>query len=87
MVTRLQVTYTSPEIDEELDKKILEFFNKLDFICINREYNHLTLTRGLSFERQTNEETAKEARAKGKDIITEGMRYGSKRDKEAQLTA
>ena len=55
MVTRLSVVYKNPEVDEELDKKILEFFNKLDFVCINRGYSHLTFERQLDFEKQTKE--------------------------------
>ena len=55
MVTRLQVSYHSPEIDKELDKKILEFFNTLDFICVNREYHYIAYKRDLSFEKHTRE--------------------------------
>ena len=54
-VTRLQVTYQSPEIDKDLDIKILESFNKLDFVCINRDYNHLTWRRKLDFEKHSKE--------------------------------
>ena len=50
MVTRLQVTYKSPEIDDELDKKILNFFNKLDFVCIDRAYIPMIFRRELHFE-------------------------------------
>ena len=56
-VSRLQVTYKSPEVDEELDKKILEFFNTLDFICIDREYHFIAYKRELFFERQTEEKS------------------------------
>jgi len=54
-VSRLQVTYRSPEVDEELDKKILEFFNTLDFTCIDRAYSCMTYTRDIFFEKQTKE--------------------------------
>ena len=77
-VTRLQVTYRSPEVDDKLDKKILQFFNKLDFVCVNREYNHLIWERRLDFEKHTNEVIEN---PDGKEI-----EHGSKRDKEAQLT-
>lgn len=50
-VSRLQVTYSSPEVDEELDKKILEFFNLLDFVCIDRKYHCIAYKRELFFER------------------------------------
>jgi len=43
MVTRLQITYQSPEIDDELDKNFLEFLNSLDFVCINREYSWIKI--------------------------------------------
>lgn len=55
MVTRLQVTYKNPETDSELDKKILEFLNTLDFICIGRAYHPVLFTRDLFFERQSKE--------------------------------
>ena len=74
MVTRLSVTYKSPEIDRDLDIKISEFFNTLDFICINGDYNHLTWERKLDFEKHT------------KDVGKE-IEDGSKRNKEAQLAA
>jgi len=54
-VSRVQVTYKSPEVDEELDKKILEFFNTLDFVCIDRKYHCIAYIREIFFERQTNE--------------------------------
>ena len=55
MVTRLQVTYRSPEVDDELDKKILEFFNTLDFVCIDRTYFDLILRREIFFEKHSRE--------------------------------
>lgn len=55
MVTRLKVVYQSPYKDKDLDEKILEFFNKLDFVCINRDYNHLTWQNELDFEKQSKE--------------------------------
>jgi len=55
MVTRLKVSYNNLEVDNELDRKILEFFNTLDFICIHREYDHMTLKRWLIFEKQSKE--------------------------------
>ena len=61
-VTRLQVTYKSPEIDEELDKKILEFFNTLDFVCIDRAYHYIIYRRDLFFE--THSEIEEEAKIK-----------------------
>lgn len=70
-VTRLQVTYRSQYIDKDLDIKILEFFNKLDFVCINRDYNHLTWKRQLDFERHTREKVGK---------------HESKRDSKVKLT-
>jgi len=76
--TRLQVVYRSPEIDEDLDKKILEFLNTLDFICIGKIYNLLTFERIISFEKQNRDvEVVREKRVQRDD---------SKRDKEAQLT-
>ena len=51
-VSRLQVTYRSPEVDEELDKKILEFFNSIDFICIDRVYIPMIFRRDIFFETQ-----------------------------------
>ena len=73
MVTRLQVMYRSPAYDDQLDIKIIEFFNTLNFVCVNRDYNHLTWERKLDFEKHT------------KDVGKE-IEDGSKRDKEAQLT-
>ena len=55
LVTRLQVAYKSQDIDRELDEKILQFFNTLDFICTNRTYNSLSFDRYLHFERHTKE--------------------------------
>lgn len=55
MVTRLQVTYRSPEVDVELDKKILEFFNSLDFVCTDRLYHSILFQRDIFFERQGEE--------------------------------
>jgi len=55
MVTRLQVTYKNPEVDDELDREILNFLNKLDFICVGRAYHPVLFTRDLFFERQTKE--------------------------------
>jgi len=54
-VSRLQVTYINSDhtMEKELDKSILEFFNKLDFICINRDYNFLDFKRTLDFEKHT----------------------------------
>jgi len=49
-VSRLQVTYKSPEVDEELDGKILEFFNTLDFVCIDRAYHSIIWRRDIFFE-------------------------------------
>ena len=54
-VSRLEVTYRCPEIDEELDKKILEIFNTLDFVCIDRSYSPMLYSRLLMFERHTKE--------------------------------
>ena len=73
MVTRLSVTYRSQYVDKDLDEKIVKFFNTIDFICINQDYNHLTWERKLDFEKHT------------KDVGKE-IEDGSKRDKEAQLT-
>lgn len=56
MVTRLQVTYKSPEIDRELDKKIVEFLGTLDFICIDKDYIPTLFRRAIFFERRTKEE-------------------------------
>ena len=63
-VSRVDVTYKSPEIDEELDKKILDFFNKLDFICINRAYMSMLWRRQLDFEKHTREEADEGERSK-----------------------
>jgi len=62
MVTRLQVTYKNPEIDDELDKKFLNFLNALDFICVGRAYHPVLFTRDLFFERQTKENIKEEAK-------------------------
>ena len=70
MVTRLQVTYRSQYVDEDLDKKILEFFNKLDFVCINRDYNHLTWQRELDFERHNKETVDGSKRNKEAQLTT-----------------
>jgi len=58
-VSRLQVTYRSPEVDEELDKKILEFFNTLDFVCIDRAYHSIIWRRDIFFEIQSEIEADK----------------------------
>ena len=58
-VSRLQVTYKSPEVDEELDKKILEFFNTLDFVCIDRAYHSIIWRRDIFFEIQSEIEADK----------------------------
>jgi len=55
-VTRLSVTYRSQHIDKSLDGKILQFLNRLDFVCINRDYNHLTWERELDFEKKKKRE-------------------------------
>ena len=52
-VSRVNITYKSPEIDEELDKKILEFFNTLDFVCIDRSYMPMIWRRQIDFEKHT----------------------------------
>ena len=62
-VTRLQVVYKSPEVDVELDKKIIEFFNKLDFTCIDRVYHSIIFRREIFFETQGEIEANKEMRA------------------------
>jgi len=50
MVTRAQVTYRSPDIDKELDKKIIEFFNALDLTCIDRVFHSIIERRDIFFE-------------------------------------
>lgn len=69
MVTRLQVTYQSPEVDLELDEKILEFFNTLDFICIDRKYHYIAYKREIFFEKQS-KEIADESRRDKKVKLT-----------------
>ena len=71
MVTRLQVTYKSSYVDDELDKKILNFFNRLDFVCIDRAYIPIEWRRQLDFERHSKE-------------MEED---GSKRNQKVKLTA
>jgi len=74
-VSRLQVTYKSPEVDEELDKKILEFFNTLDFICIDRAYMPMIFRRDIFFEKHSG------------DFTMEGAIYESSGSKKAELKA
>ena len=62
-VTRLQVIYKSPEVDVELDKKIVEFFNTLDFTCIDRVYHSIILRRDIFFEMHTKEEVDESPRS------------------------
>ena len=83
MVTRLQVTYKSPEVDKELDKKILKFFNTLDFVCIDRAYHSIIWRRDIFFEIQ-GEIDADEKIAK---TMEEVMGNGSSRSQEVKLTA
>lgn len=70
MVTRLQVVYRSPEIDEDLDKKILKFFNSLDFVCIDNKYLPLILRRELWFEKQSKEIEDESTRDKEAQLTT-----------------
>ena len=49
-VSRLQVSYNSPGIDKELDKKILNFFHSLSFVCIGRQFMSMIWRRELDFE-------------------------------------
>ena len=72
-VSRLQVTYKSPEIDEELDKKILDFFNSLDFICIDRAYMSMDFRRDIFFEKHSG------------DFTIEGAIYESSGSQKAKL--
>ena len=72
-VSRLQVTYKSPEIDEELDKKILNFFNSLDFICIDRAYHSIIFRRDIFFEKHSG------------DFTIEGAKYESSGSQKAKL--
>lgn len=85
MVTRLQVTYKSPEVDEELDKKILDFLNKLDFICIDRQYAPMIWRRDIFFEKQSEIDADGKIVKTMKEVTEE--EDGSKRNKEAKLTA
>jgi len=62
MVTRLQVTYRGTEVDRMLDFKILEFFNRLSFICVNRLFHPMEFRRELYFEKQTKENIKEEAK-------------------------
>jgi len=55
MVTRLHVTYRNMDIDEDLEKKILKFFNLLSFVCVNRDHSQMTFRRVLTFEKRTKE--------------------------------
>lgn len=83
-VTRLQVTYKSPEVDEELDRKILEFFNTLDFTCIDRAYHPLIWRRDIFFETQEEIEADRKIAKTMEEVV--GKR-ASKRDKEIKLKA
>ena len=69
-VTRLEVTYRSPEVDKEFDKKILELFNTLDFVCIERSYSLRIYSRLLMFERHTKEEVDEGSRSKEAQLKT-----------------
>lgn len=72
MVTRLKVIYKHPEIDKELDEKITKFFESIDFRRWASGYDLLSFERDIAFEKAGEEKVGK---------------HGSKRDKEAQLTA
>ena len=87
-VSRVDVTYKSPKIDEELDKKILDFFNKLDFICIDRAYMPMLGRRQLDFERHTKEERdgGYKSQYHLKPAYVEEEADEGNRSKEAQLT-
>ena len=84
MVTRLQVTYRSTEVDDELDKKILEFFNTLDFICIDRVYHSIILRRDIFFEKQTEIDADKKIERTMKEVTG---KHESERDKKVELKA
>ena len=51
MVTRLQVTYKSPEIDIEFDKEITKFFESIGFRRWASGYDLLSFERDIAFER------------------------------------
>ena len=72
MVTRLKVIYKHPEIDVGLDKRIEKFFESIGFHRWASGYDLLTFERDLAFEKRGKEKVGK---------------HGSKRNKEAQLTA
>ena len=84
-VTRVQVTYKSQEIDEELYKKILGFFNNLDFICIDRAYHSIIFRRDIFFEKQSEIDADRKIAKTMKEVTEEAD--GSKRNQEVKLTA
>jgi len=50
--SRLRVVYANPEVDEELDKKITEFFESLNWICIDKVHHAIIHRREIFFETQ-----------------------------------
>jgi len=73
MVSRLQVTYKSPEIDTSLDDKILKIFNILGFTRINQVYNSITFRRDIFFESQGEIDADIEIEKTMKEVCGEGV--------------
>jgi len=53
--TRVEIVYRSLEIDKDLDEKIIEFFNTLDYTCIYKLHDPMTTVRSLIVEKQSKE--------------------------------
>lgn len=49
-VSRINITYKCKDIDEELDKKVVEFFNSLDFVCVDKVFHSIIWRRDMFFE-------------------------------------
>ena len=81
-VSRLQVTYKSPEIDVELDKKIENFFESIGFRRWASGYDLLSFERDIAFERRTEEEDSKRP-----EYHEEMEVNASKRNQKVKLTA